>query len=289
LEQSLNMLLSQVKAHQNAAHQNAAHQTSHNVSAAYTQQALQTLATMIARTLTDFRELTADLNPGDLHDLGIVPALESLALRIEQRYGLTITPDMSAISSSLPSHLPLAIYRIAQEALHNIGQHAGAARVGLSLHKVREGLRLIIADDGGGFYPPEPLDALIVVGKNGLGEISAWAAATGGQLEINSVIGVGTQVRVLLPLELPKLAATPQRTIEDSESFVESLTSRECDVLGAVTGGLTNKQIAVQLGISDRTVQFHLSNVLSKLGVASRTEAAVLALQKGLFQERKGD
>ena len=45
---------------------------------------------------------------------------------------------------------------------------------------------------------------------------------------------------------------------------------------------LTNKQIAARLGISDRTVQFHLGNVLGKLGVASRTEAAVLALQRGL-------
>ena len=49
-----------------------------------------------------------------------------------------------------------------------------------------------------------------------------------------------------------------------------------------MTEGLTNKQIAARLGISDRTVQFHLGNVLSKLGVASRTEAAVLALEQGL-------
>ncbi|MDY7077057.1 MAG: helix-turn-helix transcriptional regulator [Chloroflexota bacterium] len=66
------------------------------------------------------------------------------------------------------------------------------------------------------------------------------------------------------------------------EPLVEPLTPREREVLSGVAAGLTNKQIDARLGISDRTVQFHLGNVLGKLGVASRTEAAVLALQRGL-------
>ena len=67
-----------------------------------------------------------------------------------------------------------------------------------------------------------------------------------------------------------------------AESLIEPLTPREQEVLAGVAQGWTNKQIAARLGISDRTVQFHLGNVLGKLGVASRTEAAVLALERGL-------
>jgi DNA-binding NarL/FixJ family response regulator len=89
---------------------------------------------------------------------------------------------------------------------------------------------------------------------------------------------VGTQVRAHLPLT----AQQERPPIGAGEPLIEPLTSREQEVLAGVAAGLTNKQIAARLGISDRTVQFHLGNVLGKLGVASRTEAAVLALQRGL-------
>ena len=277
LGQSLNLLLAQANAYHAALPR----------SATQARQATHTLVAMSARALADFHDLVADLNPTALHDLGLGAALETLALRIERRYGLAVTLDLppglpdSATGSTepasvLPPHLTLAVYRITQEALHNAGQHAGAGRVGLSLRVGRDGLRLTVADDGDGFQPPEPLGALAAEGKWGLAEMAEEAAAVGGRLEVSSVLGVGTQVRATLPLE------RKQPLTGADEPLIESLTPREREVLAGVTAGLTNKQIAARLGISDRTVQFHLGNVLGKLGVASRTEAAVLALQRGL-------
>ncbi len=63
---------------------------------------------------------------------------------------------------------------------------------------------------------------------------------------------------------------------------VESLSSRELEVLHLVAQGFTNKAIGAQLGISDRTVQGHLANIFGKLGVASRTEAVTRGIQLGL-------
>jgi DNA-binding CsgD family transcriptional regulator len=169
------------------------------------------------------------------------------------------------------------VYRIAQEALHNAGRHAGAGQLELAL-QIRAGqLLLAIADDGRGFLAPERLEE----GEGGLGEMASRAASVGGALELRSLPGVGTQVRACLPFSGAVLRAKGA-TGAAGRRF-ESLTSRERQVLAYAARGMTNKQIAAAIGISDRTVQFHLGNVLSKLDAASRTEAAVIALSEGLI------
>jgi len=62
----------------------------------------------------------------------------------------------------------------------------------------------------------------------------------------------------------------------------EQLTARERQVLGLIAGGRSNKRIALELGISEKTVKAHVGHVLAKLGVTDRTQAAVLAVQHGL-------
>jgi two-component system nitrate/nitrite response regulator NarL len=64
--------------------------------------------------------------------------------------------------------------------------------------------------------------------------------------------------------------------------LIEPLTSRELEVVQLLSGGLSNKEIAQRLAITDHTVKFHLNGVLRKLGVASRTEAVVRAARLGL-------
>ena len=67
---------------------------------------------------------------------------------------------------------------------------------------------------------------------------------------------------------------------------VASLTARERDVLVRVAEGLSNRAIAEALGITERTARTHVSNVLAKLGLASRTQAALFAVQHGLDRPR---
>jgi DNA-binding NarL/FixJ family response regulator len=64
------------------------------------------------------------------------------------------------------------------------------------------------------------------------------------------------------------------------------LTPRELDVIRLVAEGLSNKEIGQQLAISPRTVNFHLDNLFAKLGVRSRTEAAILALRQGWIERK---
>ena len=67
------------------------------------------------------------------------------------------------------------------------------------------------------------------------------------------------------------------------KALVEPLSARELDVLRLVARGFTNKAVAVQLGISDRTVQGHLANIFGKLHAQSRTDAVMTGLRLGLI------
>jgi DNA-binding NarL/FixJ family response regulator len=83
---------------------------------------------------------------------------------------------------------------------------------------------------------------------------------------------------VLDPLITPKVIANLT-----SPHTVEPLSGRELDVVRGVAKGLTNREIAQRLSISDRTVQGHLANVFTKLHANSRTEVVTVALQRGLI------
>lgn len=69
----------------------------------------------------------------------------------------------------------------------------------------------------------------------------------------------------------------------DSATLAEPLTTREQQILRLVSEGLGNKEIAAQLNISDHTVKFHISSILSKLGASSRTEAVSQGIRRGLI------
>ena len=77
------------------------------------------------------------------------------------------------------------------------------------------------------------------------------------------------------------VAAAPS---PQDETVAEPLTSREVDVLTALADGLSNKAIAVRLGISDETVKFHLSAIFGKLRASNRTDAVRQAFRRGILE-----
>ncbi len=84
----------------------------------------------------------------------------------------------------------------------------------------------------------------------------------------------------------PAVAAKVLRRIsrEETQARVQPLTPREMEVLRLVARGHTNKAIALQLHISDRTVQGHLAHIFEKLNAASRTEAVMRAVSLGWLE-----
>jgi NarL family two-component system response regulator LiaR len=87
------------------------------------------------------------------------------------------------------------------------------------------------------------------------------------------------------PTLAPEAAATLIQSVRKPPPPGHDLTERERDVLALMVEGLSNSQIAERLFVSRSTVKFHVSNILSKLGVAGRTQAVALAFQHGLTTE----
>jgi DNA-binding NarL/FixJ family response regulator len=88
-----------------------------------------------------------------------------------------------------------------------------------------------------------------------------------------------------LPLDLVSAAMRADAQPRRAENLAEILTPREREVVGFVARGLTNKEIARELDISPATVKVHVERLIGKLGVADRTQAAVLAVQMKLAGE----
>jgi two-component system nitrate/nitrite response regulator NarL len=81
----------------------------------------------------------------------------------------------------------------------------------------------------------------------------------------------------------PAFGDAPRPRSVTPAALVEGLTPREQEVLALLAEGVSNKQIAHRLGISERTAKFHVNAILGKLGAESRTEAVVLAARLGLI------
>ncbi|HEX9926081.1 MAG TPA: response regulator transcription factor, partial [Anaerolineae bacterium] len=98
----------------------------------------------------------------------------------------------------------------------------------------------------------------------------------------NAVRVVHAGGSLLQPVVASKLLRQVSRQ-NQTTTEVESLTPRELEVLRLVAQGLQNKEIAAELVISERTVKFHVSSIMGKLGAGNRTEAVALAAQQGLI------
>jgi DNA-binding NarL/FixJ family response regulator len=99
--------------------------------------------------------------------------------------------------------------------------------------------------------------------------------------DVASAIRAAYHGEVHLDPAVARLLAQRMRARKEPEP-VEPLTDREKEVLGLVGKGLANKEIAYRLGITERTARTHVSNILGKLGLASRTQAALWAVENKL-------
>ena len=144
------------------------------------------------------RRLIGDLRPSYLDDLGLVPALEALVKAGSPLYQGELV--INGEQRRLPPDVELAIYRIVQEALRNVEQHAQAQNVSVQLGFEEQGVRVLVEDAGVGFEVPPSPDDLAHSGHFGLLGMRERAMLSGGWLSLASAPGQGTKVEVYLPV-----------------------------------------------------------------------------------------
>lgn len=99
---------------------------------------------------------------------------------------------------------------------------------------------------------------------------------------VAAIRAVSAGLTVLEPETLESLIRTSPESIA-LEPGEEELTSRETEVLHMMTAGLTNREIATALGISENTVKFHIASIFGKLGTSTRTETVTEGIRRGLI------
>lgn len=164
---------------------------------------LADLQGMIADTLKGVRQISRDLRPLALEDLGLVPALHALVQSAPLRngHGPRARLDVSGPVPCLSPEQELALYRITQEALANVRKHASAHEVRVRLSFNRAAMRLEVDDDGVGFTVPASFAQLAQHDNFGLMGIEERTWAVGGQVSIQSAPGEGTRLVVTMPLD----------------------------------------------------------------------------------------
>ena len=156
------------------------------------------VAGLLSHAISEIRSVSQNLMPSELVDLGLEPALRKLCREFKERAGVPVTLKTGSALPDIAPELALALFRIAQEALNNIGKHSKATMAAVAFsHKGGE-IVLSVSDNGVGFAPGgnrSPNGRGI-----GLGSMRERAESVGGCLKFYSTPGVGTTLRVRAPL-----------------------------------------------------------------------------------------
>jgi signal transduction histidine kinase len=156
-------------------------------------QRINHLIEMLNSGITLKRRIIEDLRPSSLSNLGLAAALEILTREYQDRTGVQVHLQIEPLRT-LSANQELTIYRLVQEALTNASKHAQARQVEVQLLNQSEGFQVIVRDDGCGFNTEE-----IKLSTHGLDGMRHRVEASGGQLQVHSMIGRGTTIEARMP------------------------------------------------------------------------------------------
>jgi signal transduction histidine kinase len=163
---------------------------------------LDNIRTLADASVNSIRNIALLLRPSMLDDLGLIPALEWQAREVSRRSKIKVKVVAGGVPDSLPDDLRTCVYRVVQEALHNVARHSGAVSALVTVRYLDHSLDLTVEDDGSGFDPERTRGM-------GLLGMEERVKQLHGRLEIRSQPGKGTVLHVTLPAPQPSEEAPP--------------------------------------------------------------------------------
>ena len=157
-------------------------------------------AAILDSLLQQTRQISLDLRPPLLDDLGLVPALRWYVNQQAERAGLEAKFSADPHADDVPPHIQVACFRLAQEAITNVVRHAEARTLIVELRRANKSLRLVVRDDGKGFDVASATARAKEGASLGLLGLKERAALAGGSTRIISSPGKGATVEILFQL-----------------------------------------------------------------------------------------
>ncbi len=157
------------------------------------------ILTILEQTIRYTRDLTVEISPPVLYELGLPAAIDWLAERAEHRHGFKVKSTPSGKPVAISDDIKVFVFKSIQELLTNVAKHARATGVRIHTTWTREGLLIVVNDDGCGFDPSLFESEMSGDCCFGLFSIRERLSYIGGSLTIDSAPGKGTKVAISTP------------------------------------------------------------------------------------------
>ena len=146
----------------------------------------------------EIRRICSDLRPSALDHLGFLPSIRWLVDNFREETGIEVEFASEGDSQEVTPDMSTALFRIVQESLNNIRQHASASKLTMGLKFTDSNVSITIQDNGKGFALPEHISSLGSKGKFGLIGLHERAQSIGAKLEIKTHPGHGTEIKIAM-------------------------------------------------------------------------------------------
>jgi signal transduction histidine kinase len=157
---------------------------------------------LLEQTIQYTRDLTLQISPPVLYELGLVAALEWLAEQFGKKYGLNIEITAAENQPLLQEEVKVVLFKSVNELLNNVVKHANAHQVTLEMFRDGQQVIIEVEDDGDGFELDSLESGSASEWRFGLFSIRERLKYLGGHMEIRSVPGKGTRAMLAAPLKI---------------------------------------------------------------------------------------